>query len=268
MTIPRRGLFVNRTRRTIASLSFATAAVCTVLLCAVLPFALISVTAPPPTLNVKAAPVIDYEGCFFHGSPDHQHVEASGRAFPTRSIPYWIDRASTGDGYAAIARAVRWAWMPWAERLDIEPAEVDSEGAALVRIRFGPIDGPSGILAQSTLSDGTGRPVSQKYDSAENWIDGTPSAGFVSMSIVACHELGHALGLGHDDAGADAILRPQYTARIPRATERDISRAVSIGYQRRPAPTTSDPLLSFPVQAKASDVSDALKRAGWRVDRP
>ena len=91
----------------------------------------------------------------------------------------------------------------------------------------------------------------------------------MSLRTVWCHEIGHSLGLGHDAANAVAVMRPSYTASIPREQERDIMRMVGLGYKRRekvpPAPTD---LITFPISAKTDDVADALRKAGFTVSKP
>ena len=86
---------------------------------------------------------------------------------------------------------------------------------------------------------------------------------------MACHELGHSLGLGHDDAGAPAVMRPTYTASLPREQERDIARMVGLGYRRREkVPPPAVDLLSVPVQIKTADIIGELKKAGYTVTGP
>jgi hypothetical protein len=49
------------------------------------------------------------------------------------------------------------------------------------------------------------------YDSGRTWTSGSPAIGEFDIQGVACHELGHALGLGHSNV-ADATMYPSTTS--------------------------------------------------------
>lgn len=248
---------------------------------------LVGVKADPTPVEFQQAPdapAVNYEGARYHGEHgDHaEHVVevAAARAFPQRAVRYWIDYASAAQirpplSADAVSAAIRQAWGWWAEGLDIEPAEVaDAKSAHLVmsfdRNVFGRADGPLGVLAACELGDGTTKQKRLVFDAAERWTAGPPAANQLSLPTVGCHELGHWLGLGHDDPTAPAVMRPSYSAALPREQPRDIARAVQLGYKLRaktPAPPTSD-VLTFPVSAKAGDLAEALRKSGWSVESP
>jgi hypothetical protein len=233
---------------------------------------------PPPPVDVlpvtqdDLSVPISYENANYHG--DIEHIEASGRRWPTNRLSYWIDYPSAAAlrpalSNDAIAAAFRQAWLWWSESLEIEPVEVTDRSQALITITFRRMDGPNGVLAESQLANGTLSQKFQNYDSSERWTPGPPANGYLSLPTVACHELGHMLGLGHDDITAPAVMRPTYSASIPREQARDIDRMVQLGYKRRaksPLPPTD--LLQFPVQAKTDDVVEALKKVGFTVTKP
>jgi hypothetical protein len=231
---------------------------------------------PPPHTSPDAdtAPVT-YEGCRYHADDDDaEAVESNGRPWPVKKITYHLDLSGAKTlnprlSDDAIRGAFRQAWGWWSEGLDIEPVEVSAPAGALVRIRFAKMDGPLGTLAESNLADGTTRPKQQTYDSSEKWTAGGPAANLLSLPTVACHEIGHVLGLGHDDPTAAAVLRPVYTSQIPRETARDLARAVALGYKRRaasvPAPEPAGATIQVPVTLKADDLLDPLRKLGWTV---
>ncbi len=237
----------------------------------------VEVPQPQPIGADEHAAPINYEGSRYHGGHDHNHpenVESNGVRWPTKQLPYWVDYSTVSQLRPAVTNdavsgAFKQAWNWWAEALDIEPQEVADRSQALVTIRFERMDGPNGVLAESYLADGTLRPKSQRYDASERWTVGPPANGLLSLPTVACHELGHVLGLGHDDPTAPAVMRPVYSASLPREQVRDIDRMVQLGYARRakapPAPTD---VLSFPVQVKTDDVVNALLKAGYTVTKP
>lgn len=240
-----------------------------------------TVEVPNPVPVREPEVPVDYEGCHYHGRHhDEQPIEQSGRRWPADRITWSVDY-QTARGLNpplsedAIRAAVRQAWGWWGEALDLEFAEVAAPGG-MVPMTFRPIDGPAGTLAQAWLADGTLRPKRMEIDSSERWTAGPPAPNLVSLATVVCHEGGHSLGLGHDDPGAAAVMAPVYTARVPREQPRDVDRMVAtLGYKRRVVPPGETPkaggaatLLSFPVQAKAADLADALKKAGYSVQDP
>jgi hypothetical protein len=242
------------------------------------------ITTVPAPMGAEPPPLVDYEGLPFHGTAEGDgHGACCGRPEPIRAQPArWpTDRITYGIDYASAARlnprisdaavkaAIRQAAGWWSEHLAIELVEVPLGTGPAIPITFERIDGPAGVLAEAYLADGSNRPKPLRFDSSEHWTAGPPAPNEVSLPTVACHELGHSLGLGHDAPNAPAVMRPSYTASIPRETERDVMRMVGLGYKRRekvpPAPTD---LITFPISAKTDDVADALRKAGFTVTRP
>lgn len=234
-------------------------------------------------LPVSADPTgpIDYEGMRFHGDADeHGHdahgghpLQAQEARWPTDRITYGIDYASARGtnpplSDEAVRNEARIAFGWWSEHLKIEFVEVPF-AAAMIPNNFARIDGPGKVLARAYLADGTSRPKPLTLDASERWVAGPGAANQVSLRTVWCHEIGHSLGLDHDADGAPAVMRPTYTAAIPREQERDIARAVRLGYARREkVPAAPSDVLSFPVQAKTDDVADVMRKAGFTVTRP
>lgn len=91
----------------------------------------------------------------------------------------------------------------------------EASGDANIIVTTGPIDGASGILAQSALPPAD--PCEQRYDSAEQWNK------TINLLPVVLHELGHALGLQHDPQPG-ALLSAYYSPSIQDYTSRDIQR--------------------------------------------
>ncbi len=236
------------------------------------------VIAEAPLPNVAPSGPIDYEGLPYHGDHDHdehgpQPLQSQAQRWPTDRITYGIDYASARGlnpplSDASVQAAFRQATGWWAEHLHLEFVEV-APAQALIPIRFERMDGPAGVLAEAYLSNGTLQPKPMRFDSSERWTPGAPAPNLISLPTVACHELGHSLGLGHDAQNAPAVMRPSYTAAIPREQERDVMRMVGLGYRRRErVPPAATDVLTFPIQARTEDVVEALKRAGFTVSKP
>lgn len=143
--------------------------------------------------------------------------------------------------YAAFAEA----WKRWSDFIEIRPEMVQTAAEAYIRKAFGREDGPNGVLAWSYLADNTNRPKNQQYDYAENWLYDQVGNG-IDLIRVACHEIGHVLGLDHDSSNANALMRPSYSTSIAKPTERDLTRMVGLGYKRRTTPVPPPPVPPVP----------------------
>lgn len=89
-----------------------------------------------------------------------------------------------------------------------------------------------GVLADSHLPCGaTARTrLQQRYDTGERWTD-------EMLLAVACHELGHAIGLPHLSAGS--LLQPYYDPRITKPQKNDIEEVVRRYGPPSPRPSPS-----------------------------
>lgn len=145
---------------------------------------------------------------------------------------------------SALLAAFAQAWQWWADAVDMTPIMVQSPGEALIRKHFARIDGSGGVLAWSELADNTNQPKTQRYDAGDSWIvtEGTMSGG-IDIMRVACHEIGHVLGLEHDNQNSGALMAPYISDDVPKPTSRDISRLIGLGYIKRttPIPTPVPP---------------------------
>lgn len=130
------------------------------------------------------------------------------------------------------------AFAAWSAVSDIQFQRVESSGlfsnapGAGGDIRVGShfFDGQNGILAHaffpapnffsSLVGD-------IHFDRQENWSCSPINNGF-DIGIVALHEIGHSIGLDHEEAGDLAIMNPFYNPSLSQLLTDDIQGAVSI----------------------------------------
>lgn len=226
----------------------------------------------PPVVEAREPGEALTEPLYFCGRVETVTDGFKARPWPDRKITWSIDTKASPLPAEQVREAFRVAYASWAAHLDLEFVWVENESDALVRMRFGDYDGSGRVLAWSELADGTSTPKHQLYDRAEKWgVFGGDRAG-IDLVRVGAHEIGHVLGLVHDEGKGDALMDPIYSRVIRFPSEKDVQRALKLGYKPKPKAdepaAPKDVLISFPVQAKAGDVADAMRKAGYKVEPP
>jgi len=142
--------------------------------------------------------------------------------------PTW-NIAGTFAGFSDldIKGAFELAWKQWADVCGIRARYVASNPNVLIRV--GPIDGSGKTLAWSKLpcgGVGRGTMLDQLYDSGEAWVIGeNPPANKVDLVRVACHEIGHVIGISH--IGSGNLMAPTYSSTIRKPQAGDIAEAAA-----------------------------------------
>lgn len=169
------------------------------------------------------------------GLPDFGLTSPTGSTcrWPMKEISYYHDIKLPGMTQEQIASAYDIAFGQWAEVCDINPKRVERKEVANIYARSGRgkknnLDARGGTLAWSELPCDVASHIQldQMFDEAEDW-------SFNMAVAVICHELGHALGLGHLNFGA--LMAPYYDPNVSKPQTEDIEEMTRL-YGKRTTP--------------------------------
>lgn len=178
------------------------------------------------------------------GLPDFGLTSPTGRPckWPMSKITYFHSLNLPGLSKEQVASAYDIAFNQWAEVCNIEPTRVERKEIANIyalsgRGKKNNLDSRGGTLAWSELPCDVSQNIQldQMFDEAEDWS--------FSMAIaVMCHELGHALGLGHLNFGA--LMAPYYDPQVTKPQDEDIREIQRLyGKRKQPYSLTTKPVV-------------------------
>jgi len=175
------------------------------------------------------------------GLPDFNITAPGGDPckWPMPNITYYHEMRLPGLTDGQVSEAYDIAFSQWAEVCAIDPVRVETHKKANIYARSGAgkkhgLDNKGGTLAWSELPCGVAENIQldQMFDEAEDW-------SFNMAVAVICHELGHALGLGHLNAGN--LMAPYYDPNVTKPQMGDVEEIVKLYGKRTAAyPITKD----------------------------
>jgi hypothetical protein len=130
---------------------------------------------------------------------------------------------------------IQTAFAAWQAVSNVKFVQVEDNGAAFdapgatgeIRIAAHVFDGPSGTLAHAYYPPPNGNSAAGDlhFDSQESW---TCDNRGLDIGIVALHEIGHTIGLAHENTSAVAVMDPYYNSNLTGLQTDDIHGADAI----------------------------------------
>jgi matrix metalloproteinase-14 (membrane-inserted) len=196
-----------------------------------------------------------------------------------KNLTYFI-KSRDGDLLATEwDQGIRTAFDNWSEVVPLIFTKVDKSSEANIILdtsssKADDFDGPSGVLAWCQLppTPNYKGQILCKFDLSETWVLNNPNQGILLVNV-ACHELGHGLGLVHSNQNS-ALMAPYYsTSKAKPQKVDDIPRIQALyGTVNTPTPTptpvptpTPEPTSDLVINIKGNITS--INIPGYRVTK-
>jgi hypothetical protein len=156
----------------------------------------------------------------------------NGISFSSEGYGTSVAIASLSGFQACFYTDIQNAFAAWQTVSNIRFVQVTDSGSAFrasgatgdIRIAAHAFDGPYNVLAHAYFPPPSGYTFSDAgdmhFDSAEHWTCDTSG---IDIGIVALHEIGHAIGLNHENTSTTAVMDPMYNPSLSGLQPDDIN---------------------------------------------
>lgn len=189
--------------------------------------------------------------------PDIQEVTESYK-WRKNELTWYISRRDNDMTAAAWDAAISKAFLSWSDVADLKFTRSNSARADIVlstgQGRRDGFDGQGGTLAWMQLPRGNNYDGSLlgRFDVGESWLPVGSNQRGILLENVACHEIGHALGLVHSRVSS-ALMAPFYSRNISRPQARDDVQRIQKLYGK-PSGPPNDPTTKITIKGNVSDI--------------
>ncbi|XP_078077864.1 matrilysin-like isoform X1 [Mustelus asterias] len=146
------------------------------------------------------------------GVTDAEEFTTLGAVFEKKDLTYRIQEYTPDLPRDVVDTTIKEAFQYWADVTPLTFTQIPSPADIEIRFVFrdhgdgSPFDGPGRVLAHA-FRPGPGIGGDAHFDEDEQW---TNTSEDFNLLIVAVHEFGHSLGLGHTNVSGSVML-PFYT---------------------------------------------------------
>ncbi|CAF0858168.1 unnamed protein product [Adineta steineri] len=135
----------------------------------------------------------------------------------SRTLTWKLENSHSPFDKSKIRKYIQQAFNDWANDSGLTFREASENAKADFTLTFAndehgdgfPHDGPGGTLAHAFPPWDPRTRGTSHYDLAEDWSDTYDGVG-INFRLVASHEIGHNLGLGHNTLESKALMNPYY----------------------------------------------------------